>query len=286
MGFIAGQTRTWVFSRPRNSILRSPLAPPLSIIITRRRRRQHSAATTRLIGTNKNNAITTGSNHDTGTGHRCLPYHSHLDCPEPCSSASGPFSSSITGTTLTSGRTIRTTNNNKHTCCTPSSNQHTFASISPSSTPSSSRNCSPTPCSNVNPSFFSGPHRPSPKRQMAFTNFSTASSDISTPRSSSPSISVVSGRSSHSSVSSKRLSLSLSRRQSAFNPMSSVDITAIQEQMKMASLDGLRGYSQDHYAEVQQYSQTEYISKSAASGYQVLREPAWNKGAYYLPYVP
>ncbi|KAI1254341.1 hypothetical protein MGN70_004738 [Eutypa lata] len=51
----------------------------------------------------------------------------------------------------------------------------------------------------------------------------------------------------------------------------------------MASLDGLRGYSQDHYAEVQQYSQTEYISKSAASGYQVLREPAWNKGLSFTP---
>ena len=60
--------------------------------------------------------------------------------------------------------------------------------------------------------------------------------------------------------------------------MSSVDIHAIEEQMKMAALDGLRGYAQDHYAEVEQYSKTEYVSKAAASGYQVLREPLWNKG--------
>ncbi len=64
--------------------------------------------------------------------------------------------------------------------------------------------------------------------------------------------------------------------------MSSVDIRAIQEQMKMAALDGLKGYAQDHYAEVQQYSKTEYVSKAAASGFQVLREPLWNKGAYSL----
>ncbi|KAI1342003.1 NADP-dependent malic enzyme [Xylariaceae sp. FL0016] len=117
---------------------------------------------------------------------------------------------------------------------------------------------------------------------MAYNTYSTASSDISTPRSSSPA-SILSGRSSHSSVSSKRLSLSLQRRQSAFNPMSSVDITAIEQQMKMAALDGLRGYAQDHYGEVKQYSNTEYVPKSAAAGYQVLREPLWNKGLSFTP---
>ncbi|ORY71249.1 NADP-dependent malic enzyme [Pseudomassariella vexata] len=60
--------------------------------------------------------------------------------------------------------------------------------------------------------------------------------------------------------------------------MSSVDIAAIEQQMKMASLDGLRGYAQNHYGEVQQYRKTEYVPKSSACGYQVLREPLWNKG--------
>lgn len=48
--------------------------------------------------------------------------------------------------------------------------------------------------------------------------------------------------------------------------------------MKMASLDGLRGYAQNHYGEVQQYRTTDYVPKSSAGGYQVLREPFWNKG--------
>lgn len=48
----------------------------------------------------------------------------------------------------------------------------------------------------------------------------------------------------------------------------------------MASLDGLRGYAQDHYGEVRQYVKTEYLPKSAATGYQILREPLWNKGEW------
>ena len=126
--------------------------------------------------------------------------------------------------------------------------------------------------------------RPRPLRPMAAfhsSTYSTASSDfVSTPRAASPS-SVVSARSSHTSISSnKRMSLSSRRSRSQFNPMSSVDITAIEEQMKMASLDGLRGYAQDHYGEVQQYVKTEYVPKSAATGYQILREPLWNKGGW------
>ncbi|KAI0157633.1 NADP-dependent malic enzyme [Xylariaceae sp. FL1272] len=118
---------------------------------------------------------------------------------------------------------------------------------------------------------------------MAYIHtYSTASSDISTPRSSSPS-SIFSGRSSHTSAASKRLSLSLQRRQSALNPMSSVDVAAIEQQIKMTSLDGLRGYAQDHYGEVKQYRTTDYVPKSAAGGYQVLREPLWNKGLSFTP---
>jgi malate dehydrogenase (oxaloacetate-decarboxylating)(NADP+) len=62
------------------------------------------------------------------------------------------------------------------------------------------------------------------------------------------------------------------------NPMSTVDVAAIEEAMKMASLDQLRGYAQNHYGEVQQYTMTEYVPKSQAAGYQLLREPMWNTG--------
>lgn len=67
-----------------------------------------------------------------------------------------------------------------------------------------------------------------------------------------------------------------------FNPLSSVDISAIDEQMKMAQLDQHRGYAQDHYGEVNQYRKTEYVHKSQAAGTQILREPLWNKGNFPL----
>ena len=123
----------------------------------------------------------------------------------------------------------------------------------------------------------------------AYTN-STSSSDISTPRSISPSSSI--GRSSQSSISSsKRLSISHSRRISAQNPMSSIDITTIEEAMRMANLDTLKGYAQKNYGEVQQYATTEYLTQNQALGYQVLNEPHWNKGKLTpspsrLPSVP
>jgi hypothetical protein len=62
--------------------------------------------------------------------------------------------------------------------------------------------------------------------------------------------------------------------------MSTVDIASIEEAMKMANLDTLRGYAQNHYGEVKQYTTTEYIGQTQAAGYQVLREPLWNKGEY------
>ncbi|EEY17991.1 NADP-dependent malic enzyme [Verticillium alfalfae VaMs.102] len=68
-----------------------------------------------------------------------------------------------------------------------------------------------------------------------------------------------------------------------FNPMNSVDINAIEEKMKAAALDQHRGYAQNHYGEVQQYRSTDYVPKSSACGYQVLREPAWNKGLSFTP---
>jgi malate dehydrogenase (oxaloacetate-decarboxylating)(NADP+) len=60
----------------------------------------------------------------------------------------------------------------------------------------------------------------------------------------------------------------------------SVNISVLEAKLKMAALDGLRGYSQNHYGEVQQSKETEYVKQSDASGYQVLREPFWNKGMY------
>lgn len=65
--------------------------------------------------------------------------------------------------------------------------------------------------------------------------------------------------------------------------MSSVDIATIEEAMKLAQLDTLRGYSQKHFGEVQQYSNTEYVPYNQAAGYQVLREPLWNKGTSFTP---
>lgn len=65
--------------------------------------------------------------------------------------------------------------------------------------------------------------------------------------------------------------------------MSSVDITSIQEAMKLASLDQLRGYRQNTFGEVRQFKNTEYVSKNMAAGYQVLREPLWNKGLSFSP---
>ncbi|KAK8058334.1 malic enzyme, partial [Apiospora phragmitis] len=127
-------------------------------------------------------------------------------------------------------------------------------------------------------------HHPLPIRPMALNRsdntYSTISSPLSTPRSQSPA-SIFSGRASHTSTISstnKRMSISSRRSLSQFNPMSSVNTQAIQERMKMASLDGLRGYAQNHYGEVQQYVKTEYVPKSQATGFQILREPSWNKG--------
>ncbi|RKU41940.1 hypothetical protein DL546_004518 [Coniochaeta pulveracea] len=115
---------------------------------------------------------------------------------------------------------------------------------------------------------------------MASYAYSTSASDLSTPRSSSPS-SAASARSSHSSIS-QRMSIS-SRRISASNPLSTVNVATIAEQLKMANLDTLRGYAQHHYGEVKQGQATQYVPHHQAAGYQVLREPLWNKGLSFSP---
>ena len=64
------------------------------------------------------------------------------------------------------------------------------------------------------------------------------------------------------------------------NPIGGIDIAAIEAAMKQSSLDHLKGYSQTNYPTVTQSNDTEYISQESAQGYQVLREPAWNKGTF------
>lgn len=60
--------------------------------------------------------------------------------------------------------------------------------------------------------------------------------------------------------------------------MASVDTNAIEAAMKMSSLDVLKGYSQDSFGVINQYRETDYVPQHKAGGYQVIREPAWNKG--------
>lgn len=62
--------------------------------------------------------------------------------------------------------------------------------------------------------------------------------------------------------------------------MSNVDLAAIEEKIKMASLDQHRGYAQNHYTEVKQDRTTEPFSEEQASGYQIVHEPFWNKGKF------
>ena len=66
--------------------------------------------------------------------------------------------------------------------------------------------------------------------------------------------------------------------------MASIDLDALEAQMKQSSLDHLRGYAQDHFGVVKQYRETDYVPKSQAGGYQVLREPLWNRGKNWLNY--
>lgn len=188
-------------------------------------------------------------------------HHSSQHISEPCPSHSGPFSSSPRARKWE-----------------PSAAPTSHISLPAATGQPSAVNPSPSSLSSSLP-LTAGVFLRRPRRPMAYNTYSTASSAISTPRSTSPS-SVFSGRSSHTFVASKRLSLSLQRRQSAFNPLYSVDVVSIEQRMKMASLDGLRGYAQDHYGEVIQQRTTDYVPQSVAGGYQVLREPLWNKGVH------
>ncbi|CAG9999767.1 unnamed protein product [Clonostachys byssicola] len=107
------------------------------------------------------------------------------------------------------------------------------------------------------------------------------SEPIPTPRSTSPSSPIASGPR-HSNKTTP--AASSGRKLINFNPMTSnVDIAAIEEGIKAASLDQLRGYAQNHYAQVSQDKETEYISRTMAAGYPLLRQPFWNKGLSFTP---
>ncbi|OTB07820.1 hypothetical protein M426DRAFT_317711 [Hypoxylon sp. CI-4A] len=264
-------SRTRILGPPRISasfpLLRSSSSPARVII-------NDIAAGRTLIKLNGNN--TRDYTNTLWDSNQQTYHHDHV--PEPGSLHSGLFSCSTTGSGIRK-REPASSPLPPSTLLSTSSDSLGSVGLTSISPIVPSYPISPT----LNRCFFKLPHRPSPRRPMAFSTYSTASSDISTPRSASPSRSIISARSSHSSVSTKRLSLSLQRRQSALNPMSSVDISAIEEQMKMAALDGLRGYAQNHYGEVQQYRTTDYVPQSSAGGYQILREPLWNKGLSFTP---
>ncbi|UPK94510.1 hypothetical protein LCI18_005445 [Fusarium solani-melongenae] len=155
--------------------------------------------------------------------------------------ASGPLRSATSSALTRSSAVTATTNNRRPRLPLP---RLSYSSYSPSSQ-------SPSP-------------HPLLSMSMASSSpYSTASSDIATPRS--------------------RSSTSSSRKLTDSNPMSSVDLSKIEEQIKMTALDQHRGYVQDHYAEVQQDRPTQYIDETNAAGYQIVREPLWNKGLAFTP---
>lgn len=95
-----------------------------------------------------------------------------------------------------------------------------------------------------------------------------------------PSVASHSSRISISTAATSTQSRSPTRSFTNRNPMASVDLSAIHAAMKMASLDQHRGYAQDHYGEVKQDHPTQYVDQGNAAGYQVIREPLWNKGKF------
>ncbi|KAI1026163.1 hypothetical protein LB504_011281 [Fusarium proliferatum] len=111
---------------------------------------------------------------------------------------------------------------------------------------------------------FSSPHLSLSMSMASSSPHSTASSEIATPRS-------------------RSSTTSSPRRLTDSNPMSPVDLSKIEQEIKMAALDQHRGYVQDHYAEVKQDRTPEYVDESNAAGYQIVREPLWNKGLAFTP---
>jgi malate dehydrogenase (oxaloacetate-decarboxylating)(NADP+) len=127
-------------------------------------------------------------------------------------------------------------------------------------------------CSTILPLLLSKSH---PMASFGYSS-SSASSVVSTPAgtaSPSPSSSISSLASMRMSPANKRVSLS-GRGVNAHLG----DTTALENSFRAASLDTMRGYSQNAYAVIEQTHETESIPRPRARGYQLLREPAWNKG--------
>jgi len=130
--------------------------------------------------------------------------------------------------------------------------------------------------STIHPLILSKPH---PMASFGYSS-SSSTSVASTPAgtaSPSPSSSISSLASMRMSPSNKRVSLSGRNNIGGINAHLG-DTTALENSFKAASLDTMRGYSQNAYAVVQQTHDTESIPRPRARGYQLLREPAWNKG--------
>lgn len=138
--------------------------------------------------------------------------------------------------------------------------------------------CTPIPPSPAYPHHYMSSRSTSPTHpSMASSPYSSSSSAAPTPTTSIRSISPPSSVSSASSILASRKRVSLSGRH-LINPLSFVDTAAIEAQMKLASLDHLAGYSTKAYpGPVAQTQTTEYTPEYMAKGYEVLREPSWNK---------
>jgi hypothetical protein len=131
--------------------------------------------------------------------------------------------------------------------------------------------------STIHPLLLSKSH---PMASFGGYSSSSASSVTSTPAgtaSPSPSSSISSLASIRMSPSNKRVSPSSRNNIGGINTALG-DTTALENSFKAASLDTMRGYSQNAYAVVEQTHETESIPRPRARGYQLLREPAWNKG--------
>lgn len=169
---------------------------------------------------------------------------------------------------------------------------HHYISLPPSSTPTASGSPSLPLIKSVSDLVSSAlfilsflPHLLASPMASAPYPYSSSNSDISTPRSGSPSSSR--GRSSATSVS-KRMSISSARRTSNLNPMSTIDIQALEDAMKAQQLDQLRGYRQDTYGSVKQTRENAYVTnvaKQQAVGQQVLTEPMINKGKFATYFI-
>ena len=119
----------------------------------------------------------------------------------------------------------------------------------------------------INPSTCPNPKAGFPSMDTSSSSSSSARTDQSTPRSTTPS-SATGSSSDH--------------KMAPFNPLTSVDVGAIEDAMKHSSLDQLRGYSRNSFGEVKTSRSIEHVDEEQAPGYHIIREPHWNKGMYFL----